>query len=290
MYEPDGGNVDPSGVTQAYAAGARAMGAQIERFCPVTATEQQPDGTWIVRTPKGGHSSRLGRQCRRPVGARGSRRWRASNCPCNRPNTNISSPKPCPRSWPQDVACRPSRIADGEYYLRQEGQGLLIGAYERDVRFWAEEGTPQGFGHELFRRRSGTHHGECDARHGTCARRSRGRGQARHQRADDLVAGCQCPVRTGARAVAIISAARASFRGSANQGGLGLLSAQWIIDGEPQYDMFAWDPGTLRRLDGQAVYQGPGRGCLCPPLLDPLPQRRTRGGVALPACAPPTMR
>ena len=30
---------------------------------------------------------------------------------------------------------------DGEYYLRQEGNGLLVGAYERDMRFWAEEGT-----------------------------------------------------------------------------------------------------------------------------------------------------
>ena len=27
---------------------------------------------------------------------------------------------------------------------------MLIGAYEKDVRFWAEDGTPQGFGHELF--------------------------------------------------------------------------------------------------------------------------------------------
>ena len=39
---------------------------------------------------------------------------------------------------------------DGEYYLRQEGKGLLVGAYERDMKFWAENGTPQGFGHELF--------------------------------------------------------------------------------------------------------------------------------------------
>ena len=53
MFEPDGGNVDPSGVTQAYAAGARQLGAEIERFCPVTATIQQPDGSWIVETPKG---------------------------------------------------------------------------------------------------------------------------------------------------------------------------------------------------------------------------------------------
>ena len=50
MWEPDGGNVDPSGVTAAYAAGARQNGANIYRFTPVTATEAQPDGSWIVRT------------------------------------------------------------------------------------------------------------------------------------------------------------------------------------------------------------------------------------------------
>ena len=53
MWEPEGGNVDPSGVTHAYAAGARQSGAQIHRFTPVTDTEQQTDGSWIVRTPKG---------------------------------------------------------------------------------------------------------------------------------------------------------------------------------------------------------------------------------------------
>jgi dimethylglycine dehydrogenase len=53
MFEPDGGNVDPSGVTNAYAVGARQRGAEIHRFTPVIGTEAQPDGTWIVRTEKG---------------------------------------------------------------------------------------------------------------------------------------------------------------------------------------------------------------------------------------------
>ncbi|MDA1238406.1 MAG: FAD-dependent oxidoreductase, partial [Proteobacteria bacterium] len=53
MYEPDGGNVDPSGVTHAYAAGARKRGADIHRFTPVIATEQQPDGSWVVKTQDG---------------------------------------------------------------------------------------------------------------------------------------------------------------------------------------------------------------------------------------------
>ncbi|MEL7012979.1 MAG: FAD-binding oxidoreductase, partial [Pseudomonadota bacterium] len=53
MWEPSGGNVDPSGVTNAYAIGARKAGAEINRFTPVTATRAQPDGTWVVETPKG---------------------------------------------------------------------------------------------------------------------------------------------------------------------------------------------------------------------------------------------
>jgi len=39
---------------------------------------------------------------------------------------------------------------DGEYYLRQEGHGLLVGAHERDVHLWAEDETPLNFAHEFF--------------------------------------------------------------------------------------------------------------------------------------------
>ena len=67
MFEPDGGNVDPSGVTHAYAAGARMLGAEIERF-PVTGTEAQSDGSWIVRTEKGDIHTAVGGQRGRPRG------------------------------------------------------------------------------------------------------------------------------------------------------------------------------------------------------------------------------
>ena len=39
---------------------------------------------------------------------------------------------------------------DSEYYFCQEGQGLLVGAYERNFRFWTEDKTSLDFGHELF--------------------------------------------------------------------------------------------------------------------------------------------
>ena len=39
MWDPDGSNVDPSGVTAAYTAGARQNGAEIYRFTPAPGTE-----------------------------------------------------------------------------------------------------------------------------------------------------------------------------------------------------------------------------------------------------------
>jgi dimethylglycine dehydrogenase len=38
----------------------------------------------------------------------------------------------------------------GESYLRQEGRGLCIGFYEQPCRPWAVDGTPWNFGHELL--------------------------------------------------------------------------------------------------------------------------------------------
>jgi dimethylglycine dehydrogenase len=40
--------------------------------------------------------------------------------------------------------------ADSEYYMRQEGLGLLLGVYEDTCTHWAEDGTPPDFGHELL--------------------------------------------------------------------------------------------------------------------------------------------
>ena len=71
MFEPDGGFVDPSGVTHAYAAGARARGAEIHRFTPVTATVQRDDGGWDVETPNGIDSNTSPRQRGWPMGTRG---------------------------------------------------------------------------------------------------------------------------------------------------------------------------------------------------------------------------
>jgi dimethylglycine dehydrogenase len=239
MFEENGGNVDPSGVTNAYAVGARQRGAEIHRFCPVTGTEPQPDGSWIVRTAKGEiHTQWV-------VNAAGL--WGREVAAL----AGLTLPlQPTEHQYfvtetIAEVAALDRRLPsvadrDGEYYLRQEGKGLLVGAYERDLRFWAEGGTPQDFGHELF--------------------------------ADDLERIEENMLRAIERVPAVGAAGikrvingpmiwspdsnvlfgpvpelsnyfccNGIIPGFSQSGGMGLLAADWITTGESRYDMFAWD-------------------------------------------------
>ncbi len=239
MFEPSGGNVDPSGVTNAYATGARQNGAEIIRFCPVTGTEPQPDGTWIVRTAKGDIKTQW------VVNAAGL--WGREVAAL----AGITLPlQPTEHQYfvtetIAEIAALDRRLPsvadrDGEYYLRQEGKGLLVGAYEKNPAFWAEDGTPQGFGHELF--------------------------------ADDLDRIEDNMLRAIARVPAVGEAGvkrvingpmiwspdsnvlfgpvpeldnyfccNGIIPGFSQSGGMGLLAADWIVTGESRYDMFAWD-------------------------------------------------
>ena len=129
---------------------------------------------------------------------------------------------------------------DGEYYLRQEGLGLLVGAYEREGRFWAEEGTPMDFGHDLLP-------DDLD------------------RITENVMRACErIPVLAEAGVKRVIngpmiwspdSAAlfgpvpelrnfyccNGIIPGFSQSGGLGLMLSQWIVEGEPELDLFPWD-------------------------------------------------
>ncbi|EEX12045.1 dimethylglycine dehydrogenase [Citreicella sp. SE45] len=248
MYEPDGGNVDPSGVTNAYAIGARQRGAEIHRFTPVTATDQQDDGSWIVRTPKG--------DIRTPWVVNAAGLWGREVAAL----AGVELPlQPTEHQYfvteaMSGIATMDRRLPsvsdrDGEYYLRQEGNGLLVGACENDMRFWAEEGTPLDFAHELFP----DDLERVEENMMNAVERVPALGDAGIKRGingpmiwspDGNVLMGPVPELDG------YFCCNGIIPGFSQSGGMGLMAAQWIIEGEPEYDMFVWD---IARFDHWAT-------------------------------------
>jgi dimethylglycine dehydrogenase len=250
MYEPDGGNVDPSGVTNAYAVGARQRGAEIHRFTPVIATEAQPDGTWIVRTEKG--------DIRTPWVVNAAGLWGREVAAM----AGIELPLlPTEHQYfvtetIAEIAAMDRRLPsvadrDGEYYLRQEGQGLLVGAYERDVRFWAEDGTPQDFGHELF----ADDLERIEENMMRAIDRVPAVGEAGIKRVingpmiwspDSSALFGPVPELSG------YFCCNGIIPGFSQNGGLGQLAAEWMVEGEPTRDLFGWDLARFGHWAGRA--------------------------------------
>lgn len=250
MWEPDGGNVDPSGVTNAYAAGARQNGAEILRFTPVTGTEAQADGTWIVRTPKGDIRTEW------VINAAGL--WGREVAAM----AGIELPlQPTEHQYfvtetIDEIAGMGRRLPsvadrDGEYYLRQEGKGLLIGAYERDMRFWAEDGTPLDFAHDLFpddlERIEENMMRAIDRVPvvGTAGIKRVINGPMIWSPDSNVLLG-PVPELTG------YFCCNGIIPGFSQSGGMGLMVAQWIVEGEMQYDMFPWDLARYGAWAGKA--------------------------------------
>jgi dimethylglycine dehydrogenase len=239
MFEASGGNVDPSGVTNAYATGARQNGAEIIRFCPVIGTEQQADGTWIVRTEKGDIATQWivnaaglwGREVAAMAGL---------TLPLQPTEHQYFVTETIPEIAGLDRRLPSVADRDGEYYLRQEGKGLLVGAYEKDLRFWAEDGTPQGFGHELFaddlERIEPNMMRAIDRvpAVGTAGIKRVINGPMIWTPDANVLFGPVPELRNYFCCNGIIP-------GFSQSGGMGLLAADWIVTGEPRYDMFAWD-------------------------------------------------
>ncbi len=248
MYEPDGGNVDPSGVTHAYAAGARQRGAQIHRFTPVTGTVAQPDGSWIVQTPRGDiHTEWV-------VNAAGLwGREVAALADLQLPLQPTEHQYFVTESIPE-IAAIDRRLPsvsdrDGEYYLRQEGKGLLVGAYERDMRFWAEDGTPLDFAHDLFP----DDLDRIEENMMNAIERVPVVGEVGIKRVINgpMIWSPDANVLFGpVPELHNYFCCNGIIPGFSQSGGMGLLAAQWIIEGETQYDMFGWD---MARFDTWAT-------------------------------------
>lgn len=149
LFEPDKGYVDPSSAVHAFAAAARKLGATVRRHAPVTATRQLPSGEWEVETPQG--------VIRADVIVNAAGLWAREVAALARirlPLMPVEHHYLVTEAVPELAALgheMPNVSSpEGNWYCRQEGAGLLLGAYESRCVHWAEKGTPLDFGHELL--------------------------------------------------------------------------------------------------------------------------------------------
>ena len=151
LYTPDDGHVDPSGVTQAMATGARQLGVTIIRRCRATNIERVPGGEWLVSTEAGNirceHVVNAGGTYARQMGE-----WSGLQLPMTSMTHHyfVTDTVPEFKDLDQELpVIRDDRKVSG--YIRMEQQSGLIGIYEKynPNSVW-EDHCPWEAEHELF--------------------------------------------------------------------------------------------------------------------------------------------
>ena len=150
-WDPLDGDIDPSGLTQALARGARRAGAEVRRFEPVEAIERTDGradgggtGEWIVRTTKGEI------RCEVVVNATGYRvnevgRMLGVEHPVTSMEHMYFLTDPIPELQATEARVPIIRDPGADFYSRQEKRGLLVGIYEQDCRTFGMDGIDPDF-------------------------------------------------------------------------------------------------------------------------------------------------
>lgn len=244
LYNPGDGHIDPYSLTQAMAVGARKYGAKIVQNSPVHNLKQRSDGKWEVGTVGGtivadrivNTSGFWGKQVGELAGI-------------YHPLVPIHHQYVVTKTIPEVKALKKEppvlRDLENSYYLRQERDGLLIGPYERQSLMkmsvdWYDGSPPADFGRELF---------ESDL-----------------ERLEDYLAAAMSlvPAMENAEIQAVVcgpityspdllpmvgphreadnywTIIGASY-GIIHSGGLGKYVSDWIINGEPTFDLIETD-------------------------------------------------
>ena len=159
LYDPNDGDIDPAQLTQALAKGARDLGAKILRFTPATGVSRAGED-WIVQTDKGDigcefvvnaagyYAQRVG-EWFKPYGGRTVPMMVMSH------QYMLTDEIPELEAWSAENGHKLPllRDVDSSYYLRQEKHGLNLGPYERNCKaHWVNpsDPLPEDFSFQLY--------------------------------------------------------------------------------------------------------------------------------------------
>ncbi|MEM1385045.1 MAG: FAD-dependent oxidoreductase [Pseudomonadota bacterium] len=237
------GHLDPSGVTWAYAKAAKKLGAEFHQQTKVEGIERLPSGEWLVRTAKGDitcqHVVNAGGLWAREVG-----RMVGLELPVLAMEHMYLLTEDMPEVAEINAQTGTEVVHavdfDGELYLRQERGGMLMGTYERACVPWAERETPWDFGHELLQpdidRIAPSL--EVGFKHFPAFERA---GIKQIINGPFTFAPDGNPLVGPIRGLPGFWSACGVMAGFSQGGGVGLSLANWMIDGDPGFDVWAMD-------------------------------------------------
>jgi len=249
LYDPHDGDIDPAQLTQALAKGARDMGQKILRFTPATGVTRDGD-EWIVHTEKGDircefvvnaagyYAQRVG-EWFKPYGGRTVPMMVMSH------QYLLSEEVPELATHTKEHGKLPLlRDVDSSYYLRQEKNGFNLGPYEGNCKaHWVDpsDPMPDDFSFQLYPDdldRIEWHIEDAMARVPLL-------GSAGINR---VINGPIPYAPDGLPLVGPMPGVPNAFEacvftfGIAQGGGAGKVLAEWITEGQTEWDMWAIDP------------------------------------------------
>lgn len=251
LYDPHDGDIDPAQLTQALAKGARDMGAKILRFCPATGVTQHDDGTWTVHTDKGDincdyvvnaagyYAQRVG-EWFKPYGGRTVPMMVMSH------QYLLSEEIPEIEAYTKETGKKLPllRDVDVSYYLRQEKHGFNLGPYEPNCRaHWdtADDPMPEDFSFQLWQ-------DDLDRIEDIMMDAMERVPSLATSGISRVINGPIPYAPDGLPLLGPMPGVKNAFEacvftfGIAQGGGAGKVLAEWIVDGQTEWDMWACDP------------------------------------------------
>jgi dimethylglycine dehydrogenase len=239
LYWPDDGDVDPNGITMAMSIGAKKFGAEINTHTQVTGIERRGLDQWLVHTDKGDIT------CETVVNAAGL--WAPQvaamvgleipSIPGEHTHILFEAIDAVEkRSTPLPLIRDPDR----SIYIRQEMNSLILGLYESKVKQWNPKGVPWDYAQTELQPdidriadfiEAGIYRfpimGDTGFKHVTD-------GPITYTPNGDPLVGPAYPLKN------FYHACGYSF-GITQAGGIGHYLAGWIINGEPEIDLWPVD-------------------------------------------------
>ncbi|MEM6620843.1 MAG: FAD-dependent oxidoreductase [Pseudomonadota bacterium] len=240
IHDPYEGDIDPSQLTQALAHHARAKGAEVARHTRVNGLARQPSGDWQVTTDKG---MVLAGKVINAAGSSGGDI--AAMAGLHAPVATLMHQYMVTDALPELDAAPDlfPLIRDPElcFYLRRERDAFLLGSYAHEGRPVWEDGVPTDFDHQLF---PDDVDGmmevfEAALPHVPILERA---GARRFVNGPIPYAPDALPLVGPATGAPGFYHATGVQIGITHSAAIGKAMAEWLTEGETEWDLSAWDP------------------------------------------------